>query len=340
MGSEMRKLGLMISLLVAIGVQSCDEKQNPTNPIPIAKKVKPAFEILATPKFNADSAYAFIAKQVSFGPRVPNTEAHRKCANWLELKLKEYGLETNVQEAQLKAYNGQTLTTFNIMGQINPSASNRLLFCAHWDSRPYADRDSEKRSTPIDGANDGASGVGVILEMARVLSVDSNLKDFGIDVVFFDAEDYGKPEGSMIGRSSDSWCLGSQYWAANIPIPNYKPRFGILLDMVGASNAVFPKEGISMYYAPHIVNRVWKIAGAMGHDGYFKSFKGNEITDDHRYLNAIANIPTIDVIHYEMGRNDFGSFHHTHKDNMDVIDRTTLQVVGDVMLQVVYQEAK
>ena len=190
----------------------------------------------------------------------------------------------------------------------------------------------------IDGANDGASGVGVILETARAIAADSGKLDIGVDFIFFDAEDYGKPQGSMLGNSGDSWCLGSQYWSRNLPIEGYDAEYGILLDMVGAADAVFPKESISMYYAPQIVNRIWKIAGAMGHTDYFKSFRGNEITDDHRYLNEIAKIPTVDIIHYEMGRNDFGSFHHTHADNMDIIAKPTLKVVGDVVLQVLYQE--
>ncbi len=338
MGSKVTRLWFL-GILISITIISCDEKEVKEQPQKsINAEKKSAIEILVTPNFNADSAYVFIERQVSFGPRVPNTEMHRACAKWLESKLKSYGLKTNVQNAQVTAYNGQVLQIFNITGQINPEAKERIMLSAHWDSRPYADRDTERRNKPIDGANDGASGVGVLIEMARILTQDSNFKDFGIDIVFFDAEDYGKPKGSMIGRSNDSWCLGSQYWSRNISIPNYAPKYGILLDMVGASNAVFPKEGISMYYAPNIVNRVWKIASAMGYDDYFKSFRGNEITDDHRYLNELVKIPTIDVIHYEMGRNDFGAFHHTHDDTMEIIDKSTLKVVGNVMMQVIYQE--
>ena len=230
------------------------------------------------------------------------------------------------------------ISQFSLLPQGQPEAKERVLLCAHWDSRPYADRDSENRNKPIDGANDGASGVGVLLEIARAISSDSLKPNVGYDIVFFDAEDYGKPEGSMIGKSSDSWCLGSQYWANNLPIPGYTAKFGILLDMVGSPNAVFPKEGVSMHFAPHIVNRVWKTAHSMGYSQYFKNFNGSEITDDHLYLNQIANIPTIDIIHYEMGRMDFWAFHHTHEDNMSGIEPTTLKVVGEVVMQVLYQE--
>lgn len=338
MGSSIKWFGIVsMCFILTLFVNSCGEDPAPKRPI---KKLPPTPKLTLKPKasFNADSAYAYIQKQVDFGPRVPNTKEHVKCAKWLEQKLKDFGAEVLVQEAIVTAYNGKELKAFNIMGQFNPEVEKRILLCAHWDTRPYADRDSKDRMKPIDGANDGASGVGVLLEVMRALNLDSLKPNVGVDIVFFDAEDYGKPEGSMIGKSDDSWCLGSQYWARNLPIKNYKPEFGILLDMVGAADAVFPKEGVSMYYAPNVVNHVWKIAGAMGHENYFRNFKGNEITDDHRYLNEIAKIPTIDIIHYDMGRFDFGEFHHTHNDNMDIIDKATLQVVGDVVLQVVYQE--
>jgi len=324
--------------LILFGLYSCDNgekpNQRPTNPNP----KKAGLVLKDKPAFSSDSAYAYINDQVNFGPRVPNTDPHKACVAWLEEKLISFGLETNVQEASVRAYNGQDLEIFNIMGQYRPEAEKRILLCAHWDTRPYADRDTENLSKPIDGANDGASGVGVLLELARAISKSEQSPNIGVDFVFFDAEDYGKPEGAMIGASSNSWCLGSQYWSKNLPIDGYTAEYGILLDMVGARNAVFPKEGISMYFAPQTVNYIWSIAGSMGHSNYFKSFKGNEITDDHRYLNEFAKIPTIDIIHYEMGRNDFGTFHHTHKDNMDIISKPTLQVVGDVVMQVIYNE--
>lgn len=336
MGSSISKY-LVLFILITLSLSGCedDQKIGPTNE---QVAPKPQLVLKSIPDFSADSAYSYIKKQVDFGPRVPNTDNHVACAKWLEGKLDSYGLKTNVQEASVVAYNGLNLEIFNIMGQYLPENEKRILLCAHWDTRPYADRDSKDLRKPIDGANDGASGVGVLLEIARVLGSTELPPNVGVDIVFFDAEDYGKPEGSMVGNSSNSWCLGSQYWSKNLPIPGYKAEYGILLDMVGAGNAVFPKEGISMYYAPQVVNHVWNIAAAMGHTNYFKPFKGNEITDDHRYLNEIARIPTIDIIHYEMGRNDFGVFHHTHDDNMDVIAKPTLKVVGEVVLQVIYSE--
>jgi glutaminyl-peptide cyclotransferase len=335
MGGKLRTASFLAVLIFAFG---CAEEKKDKEPDERPAQKKPTFTLAKTPVFNSDSAYQYIDKQVAFGPRVPNTGPHKLCGKWLEAKLKSFGMTVNVQKAEVTAYNGQILKISNIMSQYKPNAPRRILLCAHWDSRPYADRDDENIRQAIDGANDGASGVGVILEIARAIATDSGQLDMGVDFVFFDAEDYGKPQGSMLGNSGNSWCLGSQHWARNIPLNGYKPDFGILLDMVGAENAVFPKEGVSMYYAPQIVNRVWKIAGAMGHSDYFKPFRGSEITDDHRYLNEIAAIPTVDIIHYDMGRNDFGTFHHTHADNMDVISKPTLKVVGDVVLQVLYQE--
>ncbi len=335
------KVTSFITLLcLALCFSSCDEepKKRPTPQPKTPKPVVQEINLVETPEFSGENAYAMIEKQVDFGPRVPNTEAHKACARWLESQLEDYGLEVVTQSATVKSYNNLDLEIYNIMGRYKPEAADRVLLCAHWDTRPYADRGNERKSQPIDGANDGASGVGVLLELARIIAEDSLGPEIGIDIIFFDAEDYGKPEGSMVGTSNDSWCLGSQHWSRNIPFPNYQPRYGILLDMVGAGNAVFPKDGVSMYYAQPVVNKVWNFAHKMGYNTYFQNAIGPQITDDHVYLNTIAKIPTIDIIHYELGRMDFGAFHHTHDDTMEGIDPTTLKVVGEVLLQTLYQE--
>ncbi len=224
------------------------------------------------PDFNADSAYSFIQQQVDFGPRFPNNEAHGKCAEFLKNKLSSYGLQTNIQIGKAKTFNNKDITIKNIIGEYNPDAEKRILLFAHWDSRPFADQDSKDMTKPILGANDGASGVGILLEVARQLSI---LKPaIGIDIIFFDAEDYGQPSSAMSLMDSDSWCLGSQYWAKNLHKPNYKANFGILLDMVGSENAVFTQESISMKYAPNVVARVWSVAAKLGYSNYFT----NELT--------------------------------------------------------------
>jgi len=329
---------VILLFLLAI-VASCGEPESEKEkPVVTEPAVKPE-SMPQLPEFNSDSAYKFIEKQVSFGPRVPNSDAHKKCASYLEKSLKKYGLSVNVQQAVVKAYNDDKLYIKNIMGQFNPEASERIMLFAHWDTRPYADEDKTNPSKPADGANDGASGVGVLLEVARLLSVVEKKPGIGVDVVFFDAEDYGQPHNYMGKYQPDSWCLGSQYWAKNIPIPNYKPRYGILLDMVGAPNSMFPKEGKSVNYAGYVVDKVWNIASRLGYSSFFS----NEIidfvgSDDHVYINQIAKIPSIDIIHYDPARQGFGSYHHTHADNMSIIDKSTLKAVGQTLIGVIYLE--
>lgn len=339
MGSQKLTTWLLITVAIFFGCE--EDSGRKIEPIKESPAAKPVIELIMTPQFSGDNAYKFIEQQVAFGPRVPNSKAHKACAQWLESTLEGFGWKTMVQEATVTAYNNDQLAIYNIMAQWNPEAKERIMLCAHWDTRPYADRDVKERNKPIDGANDGGSGVGVLLELARIIASTEDSIALGIDIVLFDAEDYGKPETSMFGdQSASTWCLGSQYWAQNLPIAGYTAKYGILLDMVGAANAVFPREYQSLQFAPAVVDMVWDIAHALGHKNYFSNIKGNPITDDHVFVSKMAGIPTIDIIHYDMFRNDFGSFHHTHKDNMEIIDPATLSVVGEVLLQVIYQENK
>lgn len=291
------------------------------------------------PAFNADSAYYFVKTQVDFGARVPNTEAHRQCAAYLSQTLKRFGAEVIEQRAVLTAFNGDKLNAVNIIGSFNPESSNRVLLFAHWDSRPWADNDPDpaNHKTPVMAANDGASGVGVLLEMARQISIQK--PEIGVDIIFFDAEDYGAPQ-NYSGASEDAWCLGSQYWANNPHKAGYTAEFGILLDMVGAPNATFYKEDFSMYYAAGIVEKVWSTAATLGFSNYFRDEKTGAITDDHVYINKIAGIPSIDIIQYRNeGQNSgFGHYWHTVNDTMENIDKNTLFAVGTTVMHVVYNE--
>ncbi len=297
-------------------------------------------EPLKVPPFNADSAYGFVKAQVDFGPRVCNTPAHEKCADYLVKKLKEYCTDVTVQKGQVKAFNGTMLNFKNIIASYNPGTNNRIFLCSHWDSRPFADHDPDikKHKLPIDGANDGASGVGILLEIARQLSISKPL--IGVDIIFLDAEDYGPPEDQP--RSEDTgkwWGLGSQYWAKTPHKANYFARYGILLDMVGAPNATFPQEEGSMKYAPSVVRNVWNIAQKLGYSDYFLYENGTGITDDHLFINEILNIPTIDIIHLD--KNSKSAFYHTWHttgDNMKSIDKTTLDVVGKTLMAVIAEE--
>lgn len=293
---------------------------------------------VAVPAFSSDSAYVYIERQVAFGPRVPNTQAHVACANYLVTTLRSFGATVIEQKVQLQAFNGDLLNANNIIASFKPEEKQRILLFAHWDSRPWSDHDPSRSNfnKPVLGANDGASGVGVLLEIARNIALTS--PQLGIDIIFFDAEDYGAPE-SYRGKAENSWCLGSQYWSKNPHVSQYNARFGILLDMVGAKDAGFYKEQISVHYAPSIVENVWKVAQNLGFEKYFVNKPGGAITDDHLYVNQITGIPCIDIIQYNPdSKSGFGDYWHTTKDDMSTIDKNTLLAVGSTLMYVVYIE--
>ena len=293
------------------------------------------------PAFNADSAYLYVKQQVDFGPRTPNSRAHDLCGDYLAARLESFGAKVYNQRADLTGYDGKTLKARNIIGAFNPDAKRRVLLCAHWDTRPWADNDPDEANhhKPILGANDGASGVGVLLEVARQLQQQAPA--IGVDIIFFDMEDSGTPQfASSLGDDSHTWCLGSQYWARAPHVQGYNARFGILLDMVGGKGATFLREGYSMQHAPSVVKKVWKAAAKLGFGNYFIDEDGGYVNDDHGPVNEIARIPCIDIINCSLTDelSSFGNFWHTLDDNMDVIDRATLQAVGQTVLHVVYNE--
>lgn len=296
-------------------------------------------EELEPAPFNADSAYAYIQKQVDFGPRVPNTAAHRRTASWLTQTLQRFADTTSVQKGEVTAYNGKTLYIRNIKAVFNPEASKQVLLCAHWDTRPFADRDTVRQDEPIPGANDGGSGTGVLLEIARQLS--RNDPGIGVKIVLFDAEDYGAPESQQKTGSSNKFCLGSRYWGKRINENRYFADYGILLDMVGAENATFMREGFSLQKAPQVVDKVWGTASQLGHTDYFSFQKTKPVMDDHVNVIREAGIPTANIIDYSSRReNGFGAYWHTHGDNMDIISRNTLRAVGETVLTTLYKEGE
>ncbi len=291
------------------------------------------------PTFSADSAYAYAEKQCSFGPRTMNSTAHDRCGEWIVSKFKEFGCKVETQKADLKGYDGTTLHSTNIIARFRPEATTRILLCAHWDSRPWADNDPDSTNwrKPVMAANDGASGIAVMLEVARLLQKDTTLA-VGVDFVCFDAEDWGTPQ--WLGQDSeDSWALGAAYWAANIP-QGYEARYGILLDMVGGQGAKFYQEGVSKQYAPEIVNKVWNTASQIGYGSYFPMSDGAMVTDDHVPVNEKAGIPTIDIIPYypDCAQSSFGPTWHTVNDTMENLDRNTFKAVGQVLIQLLYTE--
>lgn len=325
---------LFVLLLLVAGCNSDGQKKETTK-----SQNKSTPTNIKAPPFNADSAYSYVQKQVDFGPRVPNTEAHKKAGDYLSKKLGSYGFNIIDQKATLTAFDGKRLAIKNIIGEYRPELNNRVLLLSHWDSRPFADQDTINKDQAIDGANDGASGVGILLEIARqIQQLEPNI---GVDIIFFDAEDYGEPSADHYGNGMDNWCLGSQYWSKHLHKPNYNANFGILLDMVGAKNAIFTKESISMHYAPQIVNKVWNIATKIGHGNHFVFQETRHVgVDDHYYVNKITKIPTIDIIQYDPNTGAFAPHWHTHQDNMQVIDKNTLKAVGETVLATVLQTAK
>jgi len=295
---------------------------------------------LNLPVFNQDSAFLFVKAQTDFGPRVNNTEAHRKCATYLTSTLQRFSRDVTVQQGTVRGFDGKMLEFQNIIASFGPVGNNRILLAAHWDSRPWADHDPDPANfnTPIDGANDGASGVGVLLEIARVLS--QNPPPVGVDIILFDAEDYGPPESLQQGPSStDHWGLGSQYWAKKPHREDYYCKDGILLDMVGAADATFFMEGVSMEYAPSVVKRVWDIGNQLGYSSYFLYQPGGYITDDHYFVIRDRGIPMIDIIHLDpTTESGMYRYWHTVEDNLDKISPATLKAVGQTVITVLYSE--
>jgi hypothetical protein len=295
----------------------------------------PVVDPVDIPAFNADSAYYFVKKQVDFGSRVPNSPEHEACAAWIVSEFERMGLTVIQQKFDAVHYDGTILKSNNIIAQYKPENPNRVLMAAHWDSRFQADQDTKRKNQPILGADDGASGVGVLLELARTLQ--NHPLEMGVDFICFDAEDQGNDVDDGQDHSR-TWCLGSQHWAQNLHRSGYSPQYGILLDMVGAPNPRFDKEGISRQVAPIIVDRVWATAADLGYGDAFVQEDGQGITDDHLFVIQHARIPMIDIINRPgVTQSGFVSHWHTHDDNMSAIDKNTLKMVGEVCTSVIYQ---
>lgn len=316
------------SILLWLVWAACNTPQKPT----LIDEADPNQSAVTIPPFNEDSAYYFINEQVNFGPRVPGSKPHYNTFVFLRNWLSKWCDTVYIQNGSAQTFDNKNIPIYNLIGSFNPSNKKRVLLCAHWDTRPFADQDDSASNQPILGANDGGSGVGVLLEIARVIS-ENKLKNIGVDIIFFDAEDWGS------GSVEDSYCLGSQYWGQNPHVPNYTADFGILLDMVGAKNGIFPVENFSNQFAPYIVQKVWNAAGSLGYGESFPMYTRGYVTDDHYYVNKYTGIPIVDIINYEAkDGGSFGYFWHTHDDNMESISKETLNKVGNTLLKVLYSE--
>lgn len=325
---ERIKLGILTILLMG-ALSACGRGKatatNETSPVSV-------------PEFNPDSAYTYTRKQLEFGYRIPNTPAHKATAEYLQGELARHGAEVTAQKTTVTAYDGTRLDITNIIGSFSPEKKKRILLLAHWDSRPYADNDPDPANhrKPLPGADDGAASVAVLLEIAR--QIGAAPPSAGVDIIFFDAEDYGAPYFADASANSDnSWCLGSQYWSKNPHKAGYKAEFGILLDMVSGRGSIFHKEQNSVRYASAYVDKIWKEAANLGYASYFVSQRGCNVTDDHCFVNEYAGIPCVDIIAYTP-ETCFPPYWHTLDDDMDNIDRNTMKAVGTTVLSVIYKE--
>lgn len=289
------------------------------------------------PLFSADSAFQYVASQCDFGPRVPGTDAQKACAKWLQNELLRQGATVKLQEGEMTAYNGTKLPVINIMGSFNPDAKMRVLLISHWDSRPFADNDPDpaKRKQPVMGANDGASGVGILLELARLCN--EKLPQVGIDIFLTDAEDYGAPDDWKGTHDEKWWALGTQMWCKQAAKEGYRAQYGILLDMVGSANATFYREYYSERYASSFVNEIWQTAARLGYGDLFINQGGGGVTDDHVFVNRMLQIPCVDII--DTRTDTDGTFcpeWHTTHDTIDNISRETLGKVGRVLVSLLW----
>ncbi|MGK0137138.1 MAG: glutaminyl-peptide cyclotransferase [Algoriphagus sp.] len=297
--------------------------------------------IINAPDFDSEAAFLKVKKQLDFGVRVPNTKGHVSCGDWIVKTLADFNLEVQEQEFEAYSFEGKILKARNIIGSYNVTATKRILLAAHWDTRAVADQDTERKSQPIPGANDGGSGVAILLQIAEEISRSETKPDIGIDYIFFDAEDGGKPE-SFLGNSMNDYggyLMGSEYWAKSPHKENYSAYYGVLVDMVGGYNATFYKDKISMRVAPSVVNKIWNTAASKGYGSLFLPSQGGDILDDHIPVIQHREIPMIDIIDQKINSEQvFYEHWHKHSDDLEAIDSNTLKAVGETLLQTLYNE--
>lgn len=327
---NLRLLALLVPVLLFVA--SC----KPDTPPASTKTETAQPKIVKIPSFQGQNAYNYVEEQLAFGYRYPGSEGHTQVIEYLHKKLESYGADVQRQNFKVDFLGKTDVPATNIIATYNPEMNKRVLLAAHFDSRLVAEKDTTRQDQPIMGADDGASGVAVLLEIARL--IHENGIELGVDIILFDAEDQGI--GGEDGPQ-DTWCLGAQHWSKNPHEANYKAKYGILLDMVGAQNARFGKEAISMQAAPQLMNKVWRLAQNMGYSNYFQDFDAGGVMDDHYYVILNRKIPMIDIINRPVGETDhgFGHYHHTHADNIDIIDPNTLKAVGKVVTAVIYNES-
>ena len=281
-----------------------------------------------THEFKGPTAFTYLEKQMSFGPRIPNTPGHRQTGDWLLAELRARADTVIVQEIHHVTRKGDTLRLRNFFARFQPQASERVLFLAHWDTRPTADQSMNvaQQRMPVPGASDGASGVAVLLGVADALKAKP--PTVGVDLLFTDGEDYGKDWDEWQVPESDV-LIGSKWFAAHQP-PGYQPLYAVLFDMVGDKDLQVYEEGNSVSFAPEVVQRVWRIAADIGYGKHFIGNLRHTLTDDHVALQK-AGIHAIDVVDFDY------PYWHTTEDTIDKVSAESLQIVGDVAVALVRQ---
>jgi hypothetical protein len=326
--SQLIKIMMIVSLLFVIS--ACKNENKTQNDESLNKGIIPK----EPPAFNDARAWKYLTDQVDFGPRNPNSTAHANCLQYFNKLLLESTTSVTLQSWVDEGYDGEKLNLTNVIASFNPESTTRILLCAHWDSRPRAERetDPKKKKLPIPGANDGASGVAILLELAKLMKEVS--PSVGVDIVLLDGEDYGR-EGDL-----SKYFLGSRYFGKNKPA-NYYPVYGILLDLVGDKNMKLPKEAYSSQrFYPMLVDHIWNLAKSKGYN-QFDFTNGGGVEDDHVILNDYG-IQCIDLIDIDLVGNDTKdqnrNYWHSLRDTPDRCSKESLKAVGEVLLELIYKK--
>jgi glutaminyl-peptide cyclotransferase len=272
-------------------------------------------------EFDGERAFAYLQQQVGFGPRIPNAPAHEQTGDWILTRLRATADTVIVTAFRHMTRRGDTLHLRNFLARFRPQAAERVLFLAHWDTRPHADQSANlaAQRLPVPGANDGASGVAVLLGVADALKAKAPAG--GVDLLFVDGEDYGN------FADSNDVLIGSRYFAAHQPL-GYPPLYAVLFDMVGDKNLDIYYEGNSQTVAPEVVDRVWRTARDLGYGRFFLPGVKHTLIDDHVSLQR-AGVHAIDVVDFDY------PYWHTTDDTIDKVAAASLQVVGDVAVALV-----
>ncbi|MBI2797019.1 MAG: M28 family peptidase [Gemmatimonadetes bacterium] len=275
------------------------------------------------PAFDGDAALARVRTQLAFGMRIPNSPAHVATGDWILAELRQRADTVIVQAFTHVTDRGDTLRLRNFIARFRPREASRVLYLTHWDSRPIAESapDTAQRRLPTPGANDGASGVALLLGIADALK--RSPPAVGVDLLFVDGEDYGS-----FDAPAQDVLLGSRHFAKHPPEPGYAPMFGVLFDMIGDADLQVYQEGNSMQRAPEVVGRVWDKARELGLADTFVPQGKWTVTDDHIPL-LDAGMRVIDVIDLDY------PYHHTPSDTPDKVSAASLARVGMLALALV-----